>query len=361
LRLARQTWPNPERFGAMSSVIFEEPQVRRRRADRARLTNLKEKTMKWILAATLAAALPLAAQGYGKEKTRTTEKETPKTAFELSDTDGNKVVTLDEIKQQRADMREAYRKSGEADDWVKACEDCMAEYDRKLSLEKFLKYDTNDNSELTATEFSNAEEGTELKLSDGDRKLFADIHFDDWAAYANASGDEIDLSSFRDAMAKRRAAIRAQAAADNPEKVYAMNNTYSVLRDYRKLLIVDVNKDGKVTRAESFDFWKKKLDGLEMTLDDKNKELYAEQLYLERVASLDSNEDGALTRDEVAIAEDAPTDADWNKLDRDGNDSLSKDEILAWDEPTEAELKAARRESEKEKEKEHEKPETPQD
>jgi hypothetical protein len=317
--------------------------------------------MKWILAATLAAAVPLAAQGYGKEKVA--EKETPKSAFELSDADGDKVVTLEEVTKIRNDMRDAYRKAGEADDWVKACEDCVGEYERKLSLEKFLKYDTNDDNQLTVAEFTNAEAGAELKLSDADRKLFADIHFDEWAAYAGAGGDdELNLSSFRDAMARRRAAIRAEAADDNPAKVYAKNRTYSVLKDYRKLLIVDVNKDGKVTRAESLDFFKKKLDGAELTLDDKNKQLYAEQLYLERVASLDSNDDGVLTRDEVAIAEDAPaTDADWNKLDRDRNNSLDKDEILAWDEPTEKELKDARRDAEKEKEKEHEKPESPKD
>jgi hypothetical protein len=315
--------------------------------------------MKWIFAAALAAALPLSAQGYGNDKKEM--KDDKKTSFELTDTDGDNVVTLDEAKQHRKEMRDAWIKAGEADDWVKACEECVSKYERKLSIEKFLRYDTNDDLKLTKQEFTNATESAEPKLSEADRKQFSDVHFDEWAAYAGTTGDAIDVSGYRDAMAKRRAAISAEAAPDNPQQTYAKSRTYSVLKDYRKILIADANKDGRVTRAESQALFNAKFDGKEMELDAHNQALYAEQLYLDRIVGLDGNDDGVLTRDEVAIAEDAPSDEEWAKLDKDSNDSLSKDEIRSWPEPTEDELKAARREAEKEKEKEHETPEPPKD
>lgn len=319
--------------------------------------------MKWMIAAVVAAALPLGAQGYGKDrKEMKDDAKVAKTSFELTDTNGDNVVTLDEAKQHRTDMRDAWRKAGEADDWVKACEECVGEYERKLSIEKFLRYDTNDNLKLTKEEFTNATEAEEPKLfSDADRKVYSDIHFDEWAAYAGTDGDALELSSFSDRMAKRRAAIRAEAAPDNPQKTYAKSRTYSVLQDYRMLLLADANMDGRVTRAEAQTFFTGKLDGKKPELEARNQGLYTEQLYLERIAGLDSNDDGELTRDEVAVAADAPTDAEWARLDKDNNNRLNKEEIRAWPEPTENDLKKARRDAEKEKEREHETPDSPED
>jgi Ca2+-binding EF-hand superfamily protein len=285
----------------------------------------------WILAATLIAAAPLSAQTL--EKNKPDIKKVASTAiFDATDTDGDKTVTLGEVKEQRTSMRDALRKAGEADDPLKARDEVKKDYRGKISLEKFLRYDTNDDGKLTTAEFSNAEEGAEPDLSDADRKLFAGVSFDEWAAYAKSNGDEFQLSDFRDAMAVHRAAIRANAK-DNPSKMYTMNRSNSVLRDYHNLLIVDANRDGKIVRSESVDFWTKKFAGEELTLDAKNAELYAEALYLERLSSLDFNEDGSLTRDEIQNAYDAPSDAEWKKLDKDADDKLSKEEVRAWDLP----------------------------
>ena len=314
--------------------------------------------MKWILAATLAAALPLAAQGYGKEKPAADAKRETKSAFEKVDANADKVVTLEEMKTYRVEMRDAWRKTGEAEDWKKACEECEARYDGSLTLEQFLRYDTNDDNKLTAAEFSNAKEADEPKLSDADYKLYADLSYDEWSAYTEAKGDTFDLSAFRDRMARHRAALSAKADDTNPDKIYRMTTSHSMLHDYRVLLVADADKNGAVTREESRTYWKKRLDGEDVELDDKNQELYAEQLYLERMAALDSNDDRTLTRDEIAIAIDAPTDAEWDALDADNDDKLSKEELRRWAEPSDNELEDAREAEKREDEKEHDKPES---
>jgi hypothetical protein len=311
--------------------------------------------MTWVLAATLAAAMPLAAQGYGKEKV---EKEQPKSAFEKVDADGDKVVTLEEVKTYRADQRDEWRKTGEAEDWKKACQECEAKYDGSLTLEQFLRYDTNDDRKLTAAEFSNAKEGDEPSLSDADYKAYSDICFDEWTGYADVKGDSLDLSAFRDQMARHRAALRAKSDETNPDKIYRMTTSHSMLHEYRFLLIADTDRNGTVTRTESQAYWKKRLDGEELKLDDKSSMFFTEQLYLERLSALDFNDDGSLTRDEVSVAFDAPDDAEWNKLDADNDDKLSKEELYKWEEPSKEELEDARKDEKREREKEHEKPET---
>lgn len=296
----------------------------------------------WILAATLIAAAPLAAQT--TDKTKPDVKKVASTAvFKATDTDGDGVVTLTEVKLQRAAMREALRKAGDAEDPVVAREKVRADYKGRISLEKFLRYDTNDDNRLLAAEFANSEEGAAPAMSDAGRKQFAYVTFDEWAAYAKASGDSFELKDFRDSMAVHRAAIRADTKT-NPSKMYSLNRSNSVLRDYYNLLIVDANGDGKIVRSEAVDFWNKKFKGEELVLDVKRAELYTEALYLERMSSLDFNDDGNLTRDEVANAYDAPSDKEWERLDIDGDNKLSKEEVRKWEMPAEDELEPSEQE-----------------
>jgi hypothetical protein len=296
----------------------------------------------WILAATLITAAPLAAQATDKTKPDVS-KVASMTVFEATDTDGDKVVTLSEVTLQRTEMRDALRKAGDAEDPVVAREKVRIDYKGRISLEKFLRYDTNDDNRLIAAEFANAEEGAAPTLSDADKKAFAGVAFDEWADYAKVSGDSFELQAFRDSMAVHRAAIRAETRS-NPSKMYSLNRSNSVLRDYHNLLIVDANSDGKIVRSEAVDFWNKRFSGEVLVLDVKKAELYTEALYLERMSSLDFNDDGSLTRDEVANAYDAPSDKEWALLDVDADKKLSKAEVRKWDMPAEDELEPSEKE-----------------
>jgi hypothetical protein len=243
-------------------------------------------------------------------------------------------------------MRKDLVKAGDAEDPESARKEAKKQYSGKISLERFLRYDQNDDVKLTYAEFSLVEETGQPDLTEADRTLYSDVCFDEWLTYTSVEGSEFTTAAFLDATARHRLAIRAKAQKD-PAKLYALNRSNSVLEDYYDLLLVDTNQDGRITRAETRSFWVKKFDGVELTLDAASKVLYADMVYLERMASLDFNQDGALSRDEAASALDAPNDAEWKKLDKDNDDKLSSEEVRAWDLPREAAKEADKKKDSK--------------
>lgn len=287
-----------------------------------------------MLVGIAALALPMWAQEAPTRKT----KDTP---FSTADTNRDGILTLDEMKTHRRERMDALRKTGEADDPVKSMDELDTKYGSKMTLEQFLRYDTDNDGRLSQAEYDKLAGGKLPEFSEKAAEVYGDITHEEWRTFSNARGEEIKIADYADRMTAAQRVQRVRAG-DDLRKRYAVTRANSSLSDYRALLTADANDDGIVSRTESREYWHKNYSGkLDADLNTNKSKLYNEARRAEWTAALDSNDDGVLSRDEVNNAYDAPDDAAWKKLDGNGDGNLDRDEIGSWEAPDRANRRAS--------------------